>query len=80
MPLSSNPPENSHMSWAKERALKLAETGKLKEAIDSMVSDVSKDPESAPNMSFIYGMAMALKNDPQLDKKAVVEWIKGFPE
>ena len=80
MALSSNPAEDSNMSFAKERALELANAGKLKEAIDSMVSDLSKDPDNAPRMSFIGGMAMALRNDSNLNQKAVISWINGFAE
>lgn len=80
MPLSSTPQEDSYLSWAKKRALAIAEKGRLKEAIFSMVFDLNKDPDSAQNMSFVTGMACALKDDPSLDKKAVVDWINGFNE
>jgi hypothetical protein len=79
MPLPSNPSEESQISWAKQKALELAEAGQLKEAIDSMVSDLNSDPDSDPNMMlFVTGRAIALRNNPNLDKKTVVDWINGF--
>lgn len=78
MPLSSTPPEDSYLSWAKKRALALAEKGQLKKAIFSMVFDLRKDPDSTQDISFVTGMACALKDDPALNKQMVVDWINGF--
>lgn len=74
-----NPQELTRL--AKQRAIELLEGGDLIGAIDSMVSDLSKD-STRPEMqkSMIAGMGMALRNDPGLDEQKVREFIEGFAE
>jgi len=73
-----NPRE--HTQWAAQRALELLAQGKLKEAVDSMVSDLSKDPTRPEGQKRMIGMmGMSLRNDPELNEQKVREFIKGFP-
>jgi len=77
-PLDSSA-EQSHTEWAKERALAYVDQGQLKVAIDSMVSDLSKDPaRPREQQSMIAMMALDLRNKPNLTKEEVTEWINGF--
>jgi len=66
---------------AKKRALELLEQGELKQAIDSMVADLAKDPtRSETQKSMIGMMGMTLKNEAILDEQKVRTFIKGFKE
>jgi len=69
----------SNLNWAKQRAMEYAERNDLKGAIDSMVSDMNKD-KSRPEMqkSMIVMMGMGLRNESNLTKEKVIEFIKGF--
>ena len=74
-----NPQE--HTRWAKQRALELLKGGDLKQAIDSMVSDLAKDPtRPREQVSMLTMMGMITRNDPALDEKKVREFIEGFAE
>ena len=74
-----NPQE--HTRWAKQRALELLENGDLMQAIDSMVSDLGKDPTRPPEQVRLLPMiGMITRNDPALDEKKVREFIEGFAE
>ncbi|PIR04068.1 MAG: hypothetical protein COV59_02700 [Candidatus Magasanikbacteria bacterium CG11_big_fil_rev_8_21_14_0_20_39_34] len=72
-----NPSET--LKQAKARALRSLEEGNLQGAIDSMVSDLQRDP-TRPDFqkNMITGMALALKDDPELNRKKVEEFINGF--
>jgi len=65
--------------FAKKRALSYVESGDLKGAIDSMVSDLNKD-QTRPDMQkqMIGMMALDLRNKPGLTEAEVVDFIKGF--
>lgn len=70
-----------HTRWAKQRALELLEQGNLKKAIDSMVSDLAKDPTRPPDqVSMLTMMGMITRDDPALDEQKVKEFIEGFTE
>ncbi len=72
-------PTNLDISFIKERALKYVETGNLTTALDSIVSDLNKDPNRAEEQKqLIADMAWALKSDPNLSREQVVEFIEGF--
>ena len=66
---------------AKRRALEYLEKGDLIGAVDSMVSDLSKD-SSRPSVqqSMIGMMGMELRNKPNLSEKDVRDFIKGFAD
>ncbi len=68
--------EDSLTEWAKNRANNYLEQGKLKEAIDSMVSDLGKDPNRAEEQKDIVRMmGMTLRNDPELNEEKAREMI-----
>ena len=74
-----NPQE--HTRLAKQRALELLKGGDLKQAIDSMVSDLAKDPtRPREQVNMLTMMGMITRNDPALDEKKVREFIEGFAE
>jgi len=75
---STETPE-AFTQWAKKRATDLLQKGELREAINSMVLDLSKDPtrnEEQKNMIILMGME--LLKDPQLDAKMVRDFLEGF--
>jgi len=66
---------------AKERALEILEEGELKEAIDSMVSDYSKNPAQPEALkTLVANLGFSLRNDPGLDEDKVRNFIEGFSE
>lgn len=68
-----------HTKWAKKRALEILQGGDLKEAIDSMVSDLAKDPtRPEEQVRMLTMMGMITRDDPGLDEKKVREFIEGF--
>jgi len=70
-----------HTQWAEQRAIALMANGKLKEAIDSMVSDLGKDPTRPEMQKGMIGMmGLSVRNDPQLDEKKVRDFIEGFSD
>lgn len=82
---SYTPPEarfdsRKHTQFAKDRALALVDQGKFKEAIDSMVSDLSKDPSRSAQMGMVAMMAMSERNNPNLDARSAREFIVGFAD
>jgi hypothetical protein len=73
--------EKKTLDWAKKRALKSANDRKLSQAaLDSLILDLFDHFRLVPKMSFICGMATALKEDPHLSKERVVEWVERFGE
>jgi|SRR3989344_3967416 len=80
------PPQESHLKWAKDRARRYIELGKLHEAIDSFVSDLRKEdvdvrgPNPFKNNSLPESLALELKKDPNLDADKVRAYIDGFPD
>jgi len=73
--------EENITAWAKRRALEYLSRGELKEAIDSMVADLSQDEQRPEGQKrFTGAMAMALRNDPDLTEQKVKDFIKGFVE
>jgi len=73
--------EENHTAWAKKRALEYVDRGQLKEAIDSMVSDLNKDA-SQPKEQIMMAvmMGLSLRNRPDLTEKEVRDFIEGFTE
>ena len=67
-----------HMQWAKDRAMKYVETGDFNEAVTSMLSDLSKHPETEASAGGILaklGM-MELMRGPT--KESITRYITGF--
>jgi len=74
-----NPQE--HTRSAKKRALELLEQGDLMQAIDSMVSDLGKDPtRPTEQVRMLTMMGMVTRNDPALDEEKARDFIEGFAE
>jgi len=70
-----------HTRRAKDRALEYLDSGNLKGAIDSMVSDLAKDPtRPAAQVEMLTMMGMITRNDSALDEKKVREFIQGFAD
>jgi len=67
-----------HIQWCKKRALEYIEAGDVTNAITSMMSDLSKHPETEKlnDMLGQLGLIYAMNNDIQGAKR----WIKGFAE
>ena len=68
-------------AWAKKRALEYVKRGELKQAIDSMVSDLNKDnsrPEEQKQMIAMTGLT--LRNEKNLKEEEVLSFIEGFAE
>lgn len=69
---------NDRLNAAKEIALELAEAGEFREALVSIASFYAKEPISDDRKHFMIGSAFALRNEPELDKKRVIDWINGI--
>jgi len=79
MSIEKNKPQENLLEWAQKRALEYVEAGKLKEALDSMVSDLNKDADRpAMQKQMIAMMALELRNKKDLTEEEVIDWIKGF--
>ena len=78
---SPEAPKENFTALAKKRALEYVSQGKLKEAIDSMVSDLNKDDSRPQDQKHMVGMmGMMLRNQPNLNEKEVRDFIEGFAE
>lgn len=67
---------NEHLAWAKQRALKEVDAGRLADAVASMISDLMKEhPESAAGYHILaeIGLLETLSGP-----GAVRRWIEGF--
>lgn len=51
-----------HLAWAKKRALEYVDRGELQLALDSLISDLGKHPET---------------HDPYWAESAIVKWMDG---
>ena len=51
-----------HLAWAKQRALEYCDRGELQHALDSLISDLGKHPET---------------HDPYWAESAIVKWMEG---
>jgi len=71
-------PKEDLIDWAKGRARAVLEKGDLKGAVDTMVADLTKNPDMQAQMPMIAMMAMSLKADPEFDEKKVSDFIEGF--
>lgn len=68
---------NEHMRWAKARALEYHHEGDLAGAVTSMLSDLSKHPETRPIGRTLgpLGLNAVLEGG-----DAVRRWIEGFAD
>lgn len=66
-PMETLPPRAEHLAWCKQRALALVDAGEVTAALASMLSDLTKHPDTADSAR---DLAMA----------AIVEAHEGTPE
>ena len=75
------PSAENFIASAKKKALKYANEGKIKEAIDSMILSISGDSGSSEAQKQLIGMmGMELRNKPNLTEIEVKDFINGFTE
>jgi hypothetical protein len=66
-----------HLAWCKTRALEYVDAGELKNAVSSMLSDMTKHPETnSPALGVL--MLSAMKDVANGDTAAVRRWVEGF--
>ena len=63
-----------HLAWCKQRALEYVEAGDATNAVASMLSDMSKHPET--KLDPMFGM-MGLM-EAQRGPESVRRWVEGF--
>lgn len=66
-----------HLQWCKDRALEYVNQGELNDAVVSMMSDLTKHPETSGHAGIKLGMLLQLSghlNDPE----KVRDYIEGF--
>ena len=70
-----------YVKWCKGRAIKLAETGDLKNAVASMISDLGKDNRTKDLGELMPMLFMIVMPDiVSGNKEAVIKWINDFAE
>jgi hypothetical protein len=65
-----------HLAWCKCRALEYVDQGDLASAVTSMLSDLSKHPDTASNNPFLAALALTYVTSG--DVSGVRRWINGF--
>lgn len=68
---------DEHLEWCKKRALEYAERGDFREAITSMLSDISKHPETKSEMLSQLGVSMMVSGLLNT-RQDVIRFIEGF--
>lgn len=69
---------NEHMKWAKMRALEYVEAGLLDQAVTSMLSDLSKHPETRPIGRSLSGLGLfALSQGPEHVRRFITGFVDG---
>ena len=65
-----------HLAWCKQRALEYVDAGDLKNAVNSMTSDLNKHPETADYPAVLIQLViMDIANN---NVQGVRRWIEGF--
>lgn len=66
-----------HLSWCKQRALELVELGELKEALNSIYSDLRKHPKTINHPGIIQGYMLQQTGRLETEKtvRAFIEQI-----
>ena len=66
-----------HLQWCKDRAMEYVNRGQLTEAVTSMMSDITKHPETNSPALAMLGLMAAM--DAQAgNRDSVVRYITGF--
>jgi len=66
-----------HLNWCKKRALEYVEMGDLENAFGSMVSDLTKHPETINHPALELGMALKMNGNLNT-KNEMKDFIEGF--
>lgn len=69
-----------HLNWCKKRAMEYVDHGELLEAVTSMMSDLTKHPETADSGAGALAALglLAARQAQDGNRAAVVRYIKGF--
>ena len=68
-----------HLQFCKQRAMEYVNSGDLLEAVTSMMSDLTKHPETASTGTALAALGMmACMQAQQGDRDAVTRYIQGF--
>ena len=66
-----------HLAWCQQRALEYVDAGGFTQAVTSMLSDLSKHPETADHVGIQLGMRLLMAGKLATDQ-AVRNWVTGF--
>lgn len=66
-----------HLDWCKKRALEYVDLGDTDQALASMMSDLTKHPETEDHIGIQMGMMLSLGGHLSSPTK-MREWIVGF--
>lgn len=73
------PSRSAHMAWCKQRALEYVERGDLWGGVESMLSDLRKEPSTAIEPLAAGLLALTIHGRVTAgDTAAVRHWIEGF--
>lgn len=69
-----------HLNWCKQRAMEYVASGDLLEAVTSMMSDLTKHPETAKSSDGVLAAIglLARQQAQSSDRAGVVRYIQGF--
>lgn len=68
-----------HLDWSKKRAMEYVDQGDLLNGVTSIMSDLSKHPETDPTRGPLAMLGLlAMQQAQSGDREAVVRYIKGF--
>lgn len=69
-----------HVQWCKERAMEYVEQGDLLNGVTSMMSDMTKHPETKESGQGVLAMlgVLAMQQAATGDRDGVVRYIQGF--
>ena len=66
-----------HLQWCKDRAMAYVNDGDLQDGVKSMMSDMTKHPETCTHMGIELGIMMLMGGHLKTKEDATV-WILGF--
>lgn len=66
-----------HLAWCKERALEYVDNSDLKQAFNSIMSDLRKHPETKTHVGIQLGMTLSLNSMLETPEQ-MREFINGF--
>ena len=70
---------DEHLQWCKDRAMEYVNAGDLQNAVASMMSDLTKHPDTASTGGALAMLGFLAAQQAQSgDRDGVVRYIKGF--